>query len=335
MMIVRAARREDLPALVELARLSGPGFTSLPDDEATLSDTLSISVESFAAHVTAPGFERYFMMLEEVETGALLGCAGIKATVGIDKPFFNFRRFQITQASASAQRRFDLDVLILVNEYRGATEVGSLFLKKEGRGNGTGRLLARARYLLIAAARERFARRVIAELRGIVDDEGHAPFWEHVIRPFFDMPFEDADALCSSTDKQFILDLMPKYPIYVNLLHQEAQAVIGQTHPEGHGAMALLSKEGFVFESHVDIFDGGPLVSAHRDMITTVRASERFAVTIGHGGERDVLMSTDRLADFRVTRASVGIAAGTVSVSPESAEALGLKCGDVVRLCDF
>ena len=34
--------------------------------------------------------------------------------------------------------------------------------------------------------------------------------------------------------------LMPKYPIYKELLSEEAQAVIGETHPDGGGAKRLL-----------------------------------------------------------------------------------------------
>ena len=47
MLIIRPAGPADLCALVELARLSGRGFTSLPEDEAILAARLYLSEASF------------------------------------------------------------------------------------------------------------------------------------------------------------------------------------------------------------------------------------------------------------------------------------------------
>jgi len=47
MLIVRPARPADLDYLLELAILSGPGFTSLPEDPDVLSDRLELSRASF------------------------------------------------------------------------------------------------------------------------------------------------------------------------------------------------------------------------------------------------------------------------------------------------
>ena len=334
MLIIRPAGVRDIDALVDLARLSGPGFTSLPEKPDQLRATLEQVDASFAADVREPGLERYMLMLEDTDTGQVLGCAGVKATVGIDKPFFNFRLFNVVQTTSAAglNKRFDLQALILVNEFRGASEVGSLFLRPEGRGRGAGRLLAQSRYLLIASDRARFADRVIAELRGIVQDDGHVPFWDHVINPFFDMPFDTADTLSGTTDKQFILDLMPKYPIYTDLLHAEARAVIGKTHPDGRAALSMLEWEGFQHDNYVDIFDGGPLVAAPRDLIRTIRESTVRPVEIAAGGADDVLLSTDRLPDFRVTRCTVALRDEAVTVDAQTARVMQLEPGDRVRI---
>ena len=42
MLVVRPARRSDLDVLMELAVLSGRGFTSLPEDEATLAARMRV-----------------------------------------------------------------------------------------------------------------------------------------------------------------------------------------------------------------------------------------------------------------------------------------------------
>ena len=52
MLIVRPAGPADLDHLLELAILSGPGFTSLPEDPDVLSDRLELSQASFRGEVT-------------------------------------------------------------------------------------------------------------------------------------------------------------------------------------------------------------------------------------------------------------------------------------------
>src|SRR5262249_13189545 len=203
----------------------------------------------FATKVEKPGSERYLLALEHRETGQVVGCCQVKATIGASPPFFNFRVLRVAQASAAAQRRFDMDVLILVNEFTGASEVGSLFVHPEHRGPGVGKALAQTRYMLMAAEPHRFNERVVSELRGVVHPDGVSPFWEAIGRHFFKMDFAEADALSARTDNQFILDLMPKYPIYVDLLPEEARGVIGQCHQSGVAARRMLEVEGFRFDN--------------------------------------------------------------------------------------
>ena len=67
---VRPARMEDLPAVLELARLTGGGFTNLPMDETALARRLAWSDASFARADAAPENELYLLLLEEVATAA-------------------------------------------------------------------------------------------------------------------------------------------------------------------------------------------------------------------------------------------------------------------------
>lgn len=332
MIIVRPVREEDEAAFFELARASGPGFTSLPDDEDLLRERITKSLKSFAADIEEPGDEAYLLMLEETDTGAVVGCAAVKAAVGLSKPFFNYKLFKVAQSSAQADRRFDMDVAILVNEFAGSTEVGTLFIREEARGGGVGRLAAQSRYLLIAAARQRFAERVIAELRGQVDKNGRAPFWDHLGSYFFRMEFAEADHLSGVSDNQFILDLMPKYPIYMDLLPDAARAVVGEVHEDGVGAMKLLQWEGFAYDRVIDIFDGGPLVSVPRDHIRTIRESREVKIEAGEPGDWDILLSTDDIKRFAVAQAKAKRDVGKVTVAPDVLDALGLASGDKVRI---
>ena len=113
--------------------------------------------------------------------------------------------------------------------------------------------------------RARFGERTLAELRGVMDEAGNAPFWDALAGRFFDMSFPQADEFNAVHGTRFIADLMPRTPIYVALLERGARAVMGQPHPSGRAALRMLEEEGFYFERYIDIFDGGPTVTArHR-----------------------------------------------------------------------
>lgn len=327
--VIRAAEENDIDGFRDVRTLAGPGLTSFMVDDAALLRKIAKSEESFEKTCEKPGDERYLLTLEQFGGARVAGTVGVKATIGASPPFFNFRVLKVAQASAAAERRFDMDVLILVNEFTGCSEVGSLFVRPEQRASGIGRMLAQARYLLMAATPQRFNERVVSELRGVISPEGRSPLWENLGRHFFKMSFAEADRLSASTDNQFILDLMPKYPIYVDLLPEEARAVIGQCHPDGRGARRLLEWEGFRFDNVVDIFDGGPLLSVSRDAIRTVRETRRVPLiaTEALGEVRRALIATPQLKGFRCAPTVARLEDGMAFAHPAALDAIGLESG--------
>ncbi len=332
MLRARPARADDLPDILRLAKLAGPGFTSLAVGEDALAERLSKSVKSFTGPSAISPDHIYLLVVENA--GEVVGMSAVKAQVGMRDPFFNFRILTVAQKSKVADKRFDMDVLVLVNDYTGATEVGSLFVMADQRGTGAGALISQARYMLMAADAARFAPRVISELRGHVDEQGVSPFWEAIGRKFFDMDFGEADYISAEKDNQFILDLMPKYPIYTALLPAPAQAVIGQTHPAGIGARRYLEREGFRYDGMVDIFDGGPSVSAPREDIRTIRHSRVLTLKAGVAqGELSALISRDSIADFAACMSAVEFDGETVIVPQSTLDNLGLNNGDSARIC--
>jgi arginine N-succinyltransferase len=327
--VMRAAGPQDLPGFLELRERAGPGFTSLMVDDKSMQAKLELSASSFVKQTNVQGPERYMLALEHIATGQLAGCAAVKATIGEKPPFFNFRIIREAQSSVAADRRFDMDVLIGVNDFTGCTEVGSLFVRAEHRGPGVGRALAQTRYMLMACAPQRFNKQVVSELRGVVNEDGTTPFWEAIGRHFFKMEFAEADKLSAITDNQFILDLMPQHPIYVDLLPDDARAVIGKCHKDGEGARSLLEWEGFGFSSVIDIFDGGPLVSAQRDHIRTLRESKRKTLQVVQNleGARRGLIAAPSIADFRCVSARVDVQNGVANVDADTISALKLAPG--------
>ena len=329
---IRAARPDDLRALYDLAKLTGGGFTNLPADKATLEAKLARSEAGFSRDGEAPADDLYLFMLEDSRTGALRGTCQVFGLVGSDRPFYSYRISTLTQKSAELGRIFRNQTLSLTTDLEGSSEVGGLFLHPQERAGGLGMLLARSRYLFIKQHRLRFAPRVLAELRGVMDPAGHSAFWDALAGRFFGMSFPEADEFNAVNGIQFIADLMPKTPVYVAMLPENARAVIGLPHPSGRAAMKMLENEGFAWDNYIDIFDGGPTVTAATDQISTIRDSQWHKV----GGSHDevgetMLVASGTLHDFVTCYAQViPDPRGGVRLDAVAIETLGIEPGDTV-----
>jgi arginine N-succinyltransferase len=126
--------------------------------------------------------------------------------------------------------------------------------------------------------RHRFADRVIAEMRGKANADGSVPFWNAVAGRFIPTEFATADAM-STVSKQFIEEMMPQYPIYLDLLPAEIRDGIGAVHWETEPALKMLLREGFQETDLVDIFDAGPMISCETANIKAVRRCKEMTVT--------------------------------------------------------
>ncbi|CEO37937.1 arginine N-succinyltransferase [Photobacterium kishitanii] len=334
MLIIRPITAADYPALMLCAEASGHGFTSLPINETILRARINHSQASFNATVTSPGQESYLLVAVDSVSGQIVGTTAIEATVGLDAPFYNYHLSTVTHASRRLGVHNTVKVLTLGSQYTGETELCSLFLLPEWRQGINGRLLSKSRFLLMAEHRQRFAEIAFAEMRGVSDEQGNSPFWQWLKDSFFSIDFTYADYLTGIGRKGFIADLMPKLPIYVNLLSKEAQAVIGQVHVDTRPALQLLEQEGFCCRGYVDIFDAGPSVECDVRNIETVRHSQRCRVNIGeHSSEQYYLVSNCELAGFRAVAAPLVVdSQGQVTMTADIATALNIAIGDEVRL---
>ncbi|MEI5640393.1 MULTISPECIES: arginine N-succinyltransferase [unclassified Pseudoalteromonas] len=334
MMILRPIQESDYPALLNIAHESGHGFTSLPVNEELLQKKIARSVASFGKQADKPFDEGYLFVLEDSETGEVVGTSGIEAAVGLDDAFYHYHLSKVIHSSRTLDVYKAVDILTLCNDYTGATELCTLFLKDGYRKGANGKLLSRARFMFINQHRARFAETLIAEMRGVSDENGDSPFWQWLEEHFFSMDFPTADYLTGIGQKVFIAELMPKYPIYVNLLSKEAQAVIGQVHNNTRPAIELLKSEGFTFNGYVDIFDAGPTVEAKVDNVRTVRNTQVRTVKIGDNtGGFPVMVANDKLEDYRASVLDLALAEDDqVILAPHVAAALKVAEGDQVSL---
>ena len=331
---VRPATPDDFGAIYEMAKLTGGGFTNLPPDRQTLVAKLDRSARSFEREKDSQAGDLYMFVLEDPKSGKIRGTCQVFGQVGVSQPFYSYHLSTLTQSSPELGKTFRNQLLTLTTDLEGSSEVGGLFLHPEMRAGGWGSLLARSRYLFMKLHRQRFGERTLAELRGVMDEAGNAPFWDALAGKFFGMSFPEADEFNAVHGTQFIADLMPRSPVYVALLTEGAKAVMGQPHPSGRAALRMLEEEGFYFERYVDIFDGGPTVTADTDDIRTIRESVSETVCeIGDGGKTRALVAAGRLTEFRCCCASVRkVAKKGVCIDAEAAELLEVGVGDEILM---
>jgi len=334
-MVIRPIQKSDFAELVKIADESGHGFTSLPNNEELLAAKIARSEVSFKKTVDCPQDEGYLFVLEDTETGEVVGTSAIEAAVGLDDAFYHYHLSKVIHSSRTLNVYNPVEILTLCNDYTGATELCTLFLRETARKNGNGKLLSKVRFMFIKEHEDRFADTLLAEMRGVSDENGKSPFWKWLEEHFFSMDFPTADYLTGIGQKVFIAELMPKYPIYVNLLSKEAQAVVGQVHEKTKPAIQLLKNEGFTFNGYVDIFDAGPTVEAKLNNVRTVRASSHKKVIIGdNAGGQQIMIANTELDNFRATLADLSFDkdGNDIVITAKMAAALQVSEGDTIRI---
>ncbi|MBD1583874.1 arginine N-succinyltransferase [Pseudoalteromonas sp. S16_S37] len=335
MQILRPIASRDFAAFKQIAIESGHGFTSLPVDDQILQDKIARSEKSFSKTLSKPFDEGYVFVLEDSETGEIMGTTAIEAAVGMQVPLYHYHLGKTVHHSRTLDVYNTVDILSMCNDYTGCSEICTLFLREPFRKGLAGRFLSRSRFVFMADHSERFSETVIAEMRGVSDANGNSPFWKWLQEHFFSIEFPQADHLVGLGDKVFISELMPKYPIYANLLSEEAQAVIGKVHEKTKPALKLLQKEGFEHRGYIDLFDAGPTVEAKLKNIRTVQRSVVAHIEIRSdvtGKARAI--SNQGLANFKATftdKCSYDEQSNTLFVDASVAKALALNNGDSVR----
>ena len=323
--VLRTACKADLDGVMALATAGGSGLTNLPPDRDMLASRIEAS-ERAVANVGAREAGAAIMLVAE-RTSRIVAVSGIFPRVGAEWPFYSYRLTRQANRSLAVGRVKAQTLLNLVNDFDGEAEIGMLFVDPAMRGGALGTLAARGRYLFIAAHRDWFGRRVMAELRGWQDADGRSPVWEAIGRHFYDMDFQEADRTGALTGNQFIADLGPRYPLYLSLLPAAAQAALGRPHDDGRPAFEMLITEGFHAGDYVDIFDGGPTVVADIDAVKTVREARPVAMAGLAAGGAQSLVAVGSGADFRVARGEVD---ADGRVEPKLAEALQIEVGDAM-----
>lgn len=264
---IRPVKETDLEAIIALTQQTGLGFTTLPKNKQRMQLLVTQGAASFHQKT---GHAFYFFVLEEIASHELVGTAGILSKTA-HKHYFELTRQSLPPLFPEIPSH--LSLLTQTEKFDESSELCSLFLLPKARKEGLGKLLSLSRFHFIAANREAFSRLIFANLRGVTKEGGYCPFWEAVGRHFFHVDFKTLMER-RETDDAAVLDIMPKYPLYLDLLSEEAREVLGAPHSEGVPAFKMLLGQGFKKTEAFDLYDGGPRLEANIDEIKTITESQ-------------------------------------------------------------
>ena len=154
--------------------------------------------------------------------------------------------------------------------------------------------------------------------------------WEGIGRVFTGLPYGRADRL-SVANKEFILSLLPREPIYCALLPKAVQVAIGAIHPSAERASKIAESQGFRRIRQIEPFDGGPYYAARLREIRMVRRTRRVRVAQGQPGAGTVaLVGTEAGGRFRAVLTRGRFSGGRWKIGPAALQQLGVSPGDWV-----
>ena len=302
--LFRLAHLNDIDAIAAFTAEAEAGLTTVPRTREGVERYVAASRAFLDGKSDA---NRLLFVVER--DGRVVGISGIIPRLGVERPFYSFKRSRHARQSSQLDLRIEYETLQLTTDFDGWTELASIYLAPEARGRGVARLLSLGRLAFVEAHRERFARKLMADIRGWVDETGVSPFWQHVTSQFIPTDFSVADRL-SASDGRFIMELLPSLPILMNLLPEAARHCAGRPHDVSRGAMNLLVGAGFESTELCDIFDGGPAIECRADR-TLIARTVREMTEFGTGPQRLIAFAGEG-KDFRATLANGELASGRV-----------------------
>lgn len=322
MYLVRRVQEKDFSQLQSLVLETHLGFTNLPKNEKPLRKIFENALATFEFKSPDPF---YLFVLEK--GGAICGTAGIyAATTGSE--YFHLEHLPLPPLFPEVSPY--MSILKRISYSQGISEIGGLFLSPKERKSGVGKLLSLSRFLFMASDLSRFTNEVFAEMRGFITEEGVCPFWEAIGRHFF--PVNYAKLMHHREyNTRVISEIMPKYPIYCELLHRKTH--IGETHIHTQPALEMLLKQGFKKTGDFDLYDGGPRVLAEVSKIKTVKESRvmRVESIVDRLTSDFVIISNERI-EFHACLGKLDIA--KASIDRATALALNVEIGNNIRYCN-
>ena len=258
MFYLRPAEPKDINGLHDFGH--NQGFINLPSEKENIEEKIECSIKAFSNPSTKIEDNYYVFVLEDTKKNKVVGCSMIHGKHGTEpEPHVFLKSYEEKLFSPSLGVEKFHKFLQFGTEPNGYTEIGGLFLSNNYRASPhkLGKQLSYIRFIYMGLHKSQFTDLIHTELLPILDDHGNSPLWDNLGRKFIDMPYKKADEL-SRKNKDFIPSLFPSKPIYIQLLPQNAQEVVGKVGAKAQPVKAMLEKIGFSYTGEIDPLDGGP-----------------------------------------------------------------------------
>ncbi len=338
MMIYRPVTLDDLGALEAFSKTLGVGTAgAFQTDRSGLEQVILHSMDSFCRPVHTPGDEVYVFVLWEETENELVGIYKLAAVVNGGRKFFSYQIRDVHQFSPVLGVDKSLPALFLVNELTGATLPSSQVLHPKYRGKGRyAYVLCSAFLFYIGRFPWRFPKRVIGEYRGCYDSQNRSLFWKHFVQRFSkSVDYTTYLQLLRNGLEEEVIGLLPKGPIFLELLSEEIQSTIGQTHVEAQPALKLNMRQGFQNTGHISYSSGAPILETCIQDLKQISAQQSAPIgdlVSSLHGPRFLMSNACSNLDFRVCYAPfVEEEDGSVTTTQQAARSLQLRKDE--RIC--
>lgn len=344
MIVLRGVEEKDIGALERLSKAAG--LLNLPDDPDLLAQRMKRTLDSFTDRHKNKNEYKYMFVAEDLEQKEILGTSMIAAQHGtVESPHFYFEVGSERKFSEAMNTGFIHGTLKLRYDTNGPSELGGLVIDPGLRNSDArvGRQISFVRFLFLGMNRERFKRKLVAELLPPLNRKGQSPLWEAIGRRFTNMDYPEADRLCAS-NKEFIFSLFPSGKIYTTFLPADARNAIGKVGKDTEPVLHMLTKIGFKYKNQIDPFDGGPHLWTAVDDLLPLRKMGHYTFRNQSKGLPQILEHgllcragmTPR--EFKAVMVSAEVADGELHVvghSSELQEVLKIQDGTQVVFMPF
>jgi arginine N-succinyltransferase len=343
MILLREVLEKDIDELERLSQIASekhPGLFNLSIDRDQWLDRIKVSRKSFLNKLENPKKAKFVFVAENTETKKLVGVSMVSVQHGTPEiPHYYFQVGNEKKYSETINTGFIHGTLELKIDSDGPSEIGGLLVDPNYRSSDekVGRQISFVRFLYMSMYREKFRKKVLAELLPPLTKKGKSPLWEAVGRRFTNMDYTEADLL-SAKNKEFIFSLFPSGKIYVTFLSAEARNAIGKVSKETEPVMHMLKKIGFEYLQQVDPFDGGPHLWADFDSIKPIKFSRQLI----YSGSKELssavsglCSSIQKTKEFEAAAVLAEIENDEIYFDESVASTLKIQRGDTVQFSPF
>lgn len=330
-LLVRTIKKDDFNAILKIAKEVGGGFTSLPNDVSVIRQKIKTAELSFKEQL--PFEDRFFFfVLEDVASKIVIGTAAIQASRAKPSVFY------IYEFEDSNKKH---GVLNLKQKYNETSVFCTLYAAPNihQKHSGRGKFISRSRCLFIAEFPNLFFDRFIAEMRAVLDENNESPFWNEIGRKAVGISYSAVNMKVEEQGYQSIVPQMPKQ-IDINILPNEVQQVLGKVNPKTEAALHILDQEGFLKQNDLDILDAGPIVTAEKEKLRSLKASRKLKIfkveeNMNTQGGQLMMIANTSLQDFKVSLGFVEFQDENLIIEKKIAELINCKVGDFIRFAPY